>query len=221
MTVTAITATYQRPEAMALCTRYLKRQTRQPDQWLVLDGPDPMAKKVLRAIEDGQIEGEVVAFVEDDDHFRADWLEWCEAGIRSGYEMVGEGNAVYYQIRHRWHSACLNVRHAALVQTAVHRDMLETIANVIRSYPSPWFDTRIWRLDAGKFLATPESPAERRVVGIKGMYASGAGKGYSGEHVGFHPPESRSDPAAIKLFEWLGEDAVHYLPFYEHPPRLD
>lgn len=212
MKITAITATYQRPEAMALCEAYLTRQTRQPDQWLVLDGPEPMPLKVLAAIEEGRIEGDAIAFFEDDDWFRADWLAWVEASIAKGYEMVGEGHAVYYHVRSRWWSECRNVRHAALVQTAVHRDLLEEVANVIRSFGSPFFDTRIWQLDCNKLLALPKSPSERRVVGIKGMYGA---KGYSGEHAAVLPPESHADPSLLQLWRWIGPDASNYIEFYD------
>jgi hypothetical protein len=211
MTLTALTCTYQRPEAMALCRKYLARQTRQPDQWLILDGPEPMPVKVLAAIEQGRIEGEVVCFIEDDDWFRADWIEWCDATMEKGYDLVGEGNAVYWNCAWRWSSCCFNVRHAALVQTAVHRDMLESVANVIRSYQSVFFDTRLWCLDASKFLALPESPAQRRIVGIKGMYAK---SGYSGEHYQIRPEGTQCDPSMETLHRWIGSDALDYAAFH-------
>lgn len=214
MKLTAVTCTT--PERWArvgdICTRYLKRQTQQPHQWLVLDGPEPMPAKVLSAIEGGRIEGDGIVFFEDDDWFRSDWLEWCAGGLQR-YEVVGEGHAVYYQVRRRWWSECRNVRHAALVQTAVHRDAMENLANVIRSYQSPFFDTRIWQLEADKFLAIPKADAERRVVGIKGLFDDG----YSGEHRALLPNESRADPSMLHLFRWVGDDAEAYLPFYERP----
>lgn len=210
MKITAITCTFNRPEAMALCTKYVERQTRKPDQWLILDGPEPMPQKILSAIEGGRIEGDVIAFMEDDDFFRADWLEWVTGGIERGYEIIGEGHAVYYQVRHRWWSECRNVRHAALVQTAIHRDLLEETANVIRSYKSPFFDTRLWQLDANKFLALPETNKDRRVVGIKGMYGAA---GYSGEHAAVLPEGTHPDPSMIQLWRWIGPDANAYLNF--------
>lgn len=211
MKITAITATYQRPEAMALCRKYVERQTRQPDQWLILDGPDPMPKKILGAIEGGRIEGDVIIFAEDDDWLRSDWFEWCEGGIRRGYDIVGEGMAVYYNPRQRWWSECRNVRHAALVQTAVAAHMLEEVANVIKSFPSPFFDTRIWPLDCNKFLALPETPKDRRVIGIKGLYGS---KGYSSEHAAVCPPGAHPDPSMLQLWKWAGPDASAYAKFY-------
>jgi hypothetical protein len=201
---------------MKLCRKYMAQQTVQPDQWLILNGPEPMPAKILAAIEQGKIEGEAVIFFEDDDAIRADWIEWC-VGRLASYEICGEGNAVYYHVGHRWWSECRNCRHAALVQTAVHADLLDNVANVIRSYGSPFFDTRLWQLDAGKFLALPESPAERRVVGIKGIASSSGQLGYSGEHAAIRPPDTHADPSMLQLWKWIGESAAHYIDFYDRP----
>jgi hypothetical protein len=209
MKITALTATFERPDAMRLCEKYLKRQTRQPDQWLVLDGPEPMPAKVLAAIEAGRIEGDVLVWFEDDDFYRADWIEWLEGGFKRGYDLIGEGHACYYNPRRRWWSECKNVRHAALAQTAVHRDLLENVANVIRCFHSPYFDTRIWPLDCNKFLALPNTPRDNRVIGIKGIYEGG----YSDEHRAIMPDGAHADPSLMQLWKWIGKDAAAYLPF--------
>lgn len=210
MTITAITCTYQRPRAMELCRKYMARQTRQPDQWIILDGPDRMQKKVLDCIERGEIKGEVVVWFEDDDWVRADWLAWCHDQIAKGYECVGEGMAVYWNCRYRWSSHCKNIRHAALCQTAVHRDMLETVANCIKSSDHPFFDTVLWRVECNKYLFLPKSAAERRVVGMKAVGDIG---GYSGEHRQITPEGVTSDPAMLTLWKWIGKDALDYGAF--------
>ena len=64
MKLTAVTATWQRPEAMALCRKYVERQSRQPDQWLILDGPERMGDKLLTAFASGAVEGDALVFVE-------------------------------------------------------------------------------------------------------------------------------------------------------------
>lgn len=208
MKVTAITCTYQRPEAFALCEKYLKRQTRQPDQWLVLDGPEAMRQKVRDCIE--RIEGDIVVFVEDDDHYRPDWIESCVAKVEEGYDLVGEGLAVYYHVGHRWWSECRNVRHAALCQTAISRLMLEPLYNVIDCFDSPFFDTRLWQLECNKHLALPNSSKDRRVIGIKGMPGK---QGYSTEHGQIMPRGVNADPSLLKLWRWIGQDAEVYSPF--------
>jgi hypothetical protein len=211
MKITAITATWKRPEAMTLCEKYIRRQTRQPDQWLILTGPDPMPRKVLRALENGDVEGDLIAFIEDDDYFRPDWLEWVEKKAERGYDLIGEGHAVYYHVRNRWWSECFNVHHASLCSTAITSDLFEPLCNIIKSYESPFFDTRIWQVECNRFLALPKTDAERRVIGIKGMPGTA---GYSGEHTMFHPVGSQPDPSGFRLWQLLGQDAEPYMKFY-------
>lgn len=213
MKLTAITCTYQRPAAFALCQRMMKRQTRQPDQWLVLDGPESMQQKVLAAIEAGRIEGEAIAFVEDDDWYRPDWLEWGERELARGFDIVGEGNAVYYHVGRRWWSECHNIRHAALCQTVVHREMLEIIANIVKSTDCPFIDVRLWAVEAGRKLFLPRTPAERHVVGIKGIRGVGGAFGYSGEHQATMPKGVHIDPSLMQLWKWIASDAANYSGF--------
>lgn len=213
MKLTVITATYQRPDAFKLCELYMSRQTRQPDQWLVLDGKDRMQKKVLDCIESGVITGDAICFVEDDDHYREDYLSWAYTQILRGYELVGEGNMAYYNVASRWWSECLNVRHAALCATSLHKDLLGSVVNIIKSYDWPFFDTRIWPLECNKKLFLPRSPKERRVIGIKGIRSLSQKPGYSGEHHDIHPQGTTRDPSLLQLFKWIGSDAAAYSKF--------
>lgn len=213
MKITALTCTYQRPDALELCHRYVARQTRPPDQHLILDGPEPMRIKVLNAIQGDEIEGDIIAFIEDDDLYRADWLEWLEMQFNKGYDMVGEGNAVYYHVGNRWWSECHNVRHAALCQTALTKDMLPVLANVIQAYDSPFFDVRIWQVDCSKRLMLPKTPGDRHVIGIKGILSAGRVPGYSGEHRDILPAGTNADPSLLQLWRWAGQDAAAYSRF--------
>lgn len=215
MTITAITCTYQRPAALALCRAYMARQTRQPDQWIILDGPEKMQEKVLTLCESGRIITDAVLFFEDDDLFRSDWIEWCVAQLAKGYDLVGEGNAVYYHVGHRWWSECRNVRHAALCQTAIKTTLLPVLANCIRSSDHPFFDTLIWRVNCNKFLAMPANPTQRRVIGIKGIKGEGGTTGYSGEHREAAPAGTHADPSLLRLWQWAGPDAANYSKFKE------
>jgi hypothetical protein len=213
MNLTALTCTYERPAAMELCRKYIDRQTRQPDQWLVLDGPEPMPIKVLKAIESGQVKGEGLVWIEDDDWYHPDWLAWCAKQLES-FDIVGQGDAFYYSVRHRWWSECCNVRHAALCQTAITSDLFEYLCNTIKSYDSPFFDTRLWLKDGGRYLHMPRNDSERFVVGIKGM----PGKpGYSGEHRSINPEGVHQDWNLIRLEEVIGLDAYAYREFWERP----
>lgn len=210
MRITALTCTADRPEALALCHRWMERQTRQPDQWLILDDPHiPMPQKVLYAVASGAVKGDGLIFVEDDDVFFPGWLAWCEKQLNK-FDLVGQGYAIYYHVGRRWWSECRNVRHASLCQTAITSDLFEPLCNTIKAFDSPFFDTRIWMLECAKYLHLPKTDAERLVIGMKGL----PGKvGYSDVHDQKVPPGVHSDPALVKLWKLIGRDALLYGKF--------
>lgn len=208
--ITALTATFERPQAFELCKKYMAAQTRQPDQWLILDGPEGMADKVAAAVEEGKVEGDAIIFFEDDDFFTPGWIEWCEKKLER-YDLVGEGLALYYNVGRRWWSPCANRMHASLCQTAITRVMYEPLVNVIRAHNCPWFDTQLWKIECNKFLELPKD-GERRLIGIKGMPGK---NGYSREHRKFDPRGCNRDPSMRKLWELIGKDAAAYAQFLQ------
>ncbi len=208
MKISAITCTYERPQALKLCEKYMARQTRQPDQWLILDGSGPMSDKVLRAVSSG-IEGDVLVFFEDDDYYFPTWIEWCEKQISKGFDIVGQGKALYYHVGRRWWSDCKNVRHASLCQTAISRSLFEPLTELIPAYDNQFFDTRLWRIECNRYLHLPKE-GERLVIGMKGL----PGKlGYSNEHRTRTPPGVNADPSLAYLWKLIGKDALNYAPF--------
>ena len=215
-TVTAITATYQRPEAFALCAKYLARQTRQPDQWLVLDGKEPMQLKVADAIREGRVQGDYVIWFEDDDWFAPDWIEWCVRGLDQGYDLVGEGQAIYYNVNHRWHSNCGNVRHASLCQTAMRSSLLAHVYRIVADFNCPWIDVQLWNIECNKKLRLPEGH-RRRVIGIKGMPGT---KGYSREHRQVNGSDNEPDYDLSKLRSLIGDDAFYYDEYFAGKDEL-
>jgi len=207
--ITAITCTTpDRREAFELCKRYLYRQTRVPNQWLVLDGPEPMQMELKAAIEGGRITGDCVMWLEDDDYFKPGWIEWCVRHLERGYDMVGQGNAVYYSVSSRWWSKCGNVRHASLCQTAIRSKLLPQVWNIINDFNCPWIDVQLWNVECNKFLALP-SETETLLVGIKGLC-----DGYSREHRQLGGDCNEPDYDLSKLREWIGDDAENYAKFW-------
>ena len=216
MKITALTATYQRPEAFALCEKYIKGQSRQPDQWLVLDGPEPMHIKVADAIAADRVEGDAIVWFEDDDYFAPDWIAWCEAELAKGFDIVGEGQALYYNVNHRWWSNCGNVRHASLCQTAMSRRLLGHVYNIISDFSCPWIDVQLWNVECNKRLRLPGDGA-RRVIGIKGMPGT---KGYSREHRQVNGSDNEPDYDLSKLRSLIGEDAESYAGYFAGADEL-
>lgn len=195
--------------AFDLCRKYVERQTRQPDEWLVMDdATTPMPQKVLQAL--GRMTGDAIVWAEDDDWYAPGWLSWVEKSLEQGFDLVGEGEAIYYHVSRRWWSPCKNVRHASLCQTAMRMTLREELENTIRAWDNPFFDCRLWRVDAKKMLRLPRD-GERLVIGIKGMPGT---PGYSPEHRQKNPPGCIPDPALLKLWQLIGKDAAAYAPFY-------
>jgi hypothetical protein len=227
MKITALTAHCDRPEAWKLCEKYMARQTRASDQWLVIDSsPEPitpsiacdyhhrpdlekMSDKVLWAIKENLIQGDAVVFWENDDWYHPEWIEWCERYLPQ-YDIVGQGLALYYHAGQRWWSDCKNARHASLCQTAIRRELLPFLTNLIKGFDNQFFDTRLWRLDKRRYLDMPDH-AHRLVVGMKGL----PGKlGYSQEHRPEIPTNVKIDPSLFVLWKLIGQDAEAYLPFF-------
>ena len=213
MKLTAITATCAgREDAFELCKKYVDRQTRQPDQWLVLAGPEPMHIKLADAIAQGKIEGDTLLFTEDDDFIDARWFAWCERHLEKGYDMVGQGNALFYNVAHRWWSNCSNVRHASLCQTAIRRSLLPQVYNICVDFGCPWIDVQLWNIECRKYLHLPKE-SEMMVVGIKGLCGA---KGYSREHRQVNYEGNAPDLDLAKLRSLIGNDAYLYERFYDH-----
>lgn len=196
---------------MALCKTYVERQTRQPDQWLILDGPEPMHSKLANAVAEGRIEGDCILFTEDDDAFKDTWFAWCEHQLSKGFDIAGQGNALFYNVMHRWWSNCSNVRHASLCQTAIHKKLLPCVYNIVDDFGCPWIDVQLWNIECRKYLHLPKE-SEMLLIGIKGLCGA---KGYSREHRQVNYEGNEPDLEMVKLRELIGDDADNYARFYD------
>lgn len=235
MTVTTVTCTGDRPEAFALCERYLARQTVKPAQMLVLDdgavptpctlgqeyhhwpelsGRGSMVKKLRRAMNEGIIKGDAIVFAEDDDWISADYLEWCAAGL-SKYALYGEGRALYYNVRNQFWFEHANMTHASLCATAVRRELFPWLKQQCEVSDEPFLDVRLWnRCPLSARVADPyaDSSRRRRSVGIKAMPGR---TGYGGGHRG-RDRSAVSDPHLTKLHSLIGDDAESYRKFFDN-----
>jgi predicted O-methyltransferase YrrM len=235
---TLITCTCDRPEAFAICEKYIARQTLKPVQWIVLDdgtvpvrptmgqthvylpecrGPGSMVSKLRQLLSSDIIAGDAVAFIEDDDAYTSDWLEWCSIQLDK-YEMCGEGKALYYNVAQRYWYKHENMAHASLCTTAVRKSLLPLVQHICQMAINPFIDVTIWRLATqSKFLRDPDQDGgRRRVIGIKAM----PGKvGYGHGHVG-RDRGAADDRNLAKLMELIGDDAVAYAPFMKDAPPV-
>lgn len=221
--ISVITCTGGRPEAFALCEKWMARQTVDWHEWVVVDDCDPptkttMGQKVVRPeprwagrptlgrnLLEGfnHITGDVVVFIEDDDWYAPDYLNTQRKLIKHA-NLAGEGWARYYNVRRRaWMEHC-NAAHASLMATACRVDVLPQIIDAIKNEQSYCYDLVIWRVVDDSILLLND----RKCVGMKAMpgrpgLAAGHGGGLS----------MTSDPHLDKLREWIGDDAEYYRTF--------
>jgi len=229
--VTLITPTGGRPEAFALCEKWVSRQTLPPSQWIVVDDCDPptactMGQRVLRPAwrwRPGMntqvrnllmalrpwVDTDLVLFWEDDDCYAPGYIEVMVERLRSA-PLIGETYAKSYHVKERaWHVAA-NEQHASLSQTGFRRSLLLRIWAIIQA-GDKFADMNIWRVlgPMGK-LFPPTSPSSN-CVGMKGMPGrSGIGFGHRRE--GGRLPWT-DDPDLKILTSWIGKDAEEYARF--------
>ena len=231
MNLSLLTCTSDRPEAFALCEKYVARQTVQPFQWIVMDdgntpivptlgqeyyflpdlhGTVSMVGKVRYALASNLIKGDALVFWEDDDWYAPNYLEWLDHELKA-HELVGEGRAVYYNVACRAWFTHGNRGHASLCSTAMRMSLMPTLVRVLATLSDQYIDSPLWRdtPEEKKKVFDPEVEGKRLVVGIKGMPGR---VGVGGGH-GQRDPHWTDDATLYKLRELIGGDAMSYAPF--------
>ena len=217
-----MTCTGGRPEAFALCERWMARQTIPWQQWIVVDDCLPATPTMLcqerieprPAWQPGQVTlgrnlkaalervtGDAVAVIEDDDWYGPMYLAELSKDLDEA-PLVGEGLARYYNVRERGYIEHVNARHASLCSTMWrHEQITPHVINVIENSREPFYDLAIWRT-TDDFVLTLTG---RDIIGIKGM----PGRGGIGS--GHNRGSCRNpDHDLTKLREWIGDDADFY-----------
>lgn len=236
MDLTVITTACHRPEAWSLCESYMARQTVKPFQWLVLDddetktvctmgqeyhywpemrGRGSLSKKVRRAMGRGLVKGDAIVFVENDDWYPDDYLEWCAASLHQS-PIIGEGRALYYNVKNRSWFEHANLSHASLCATAITREAFPHLIHQVTISECPFLDVRIWNkppVAAKVFDPYRDGDRKRRSVGIKAMPGRA---GYGGGHSG-RDASAQDDLSLVKLRKLIGTDAEAYAKFYAGP----
>jgi hypothetical protein len=222
MKLSVITMTGDRPEAFALCERWMKRQTIAPDEWIVVDDgktptactmgqrylrrdpkpsdpPNTLTLNLMHALDAAT--GDAIVIVEDDDWYAPDYLEWMLDELQR-LDVAGEGNALYYHVGVRRWREFEHDGHASLCSTGFRRSVLQQVRRLAQT-PDPFIDTRIWKL---RGMRKRVSTTARRVIGIKGM------PGRTGTGVGHRPTGDQwnDDPDLMKLRSLIGADADAY-----------
>jgi glycosyltransferase involved in cell wall biosynthesis len=226
--VTIITPTGGRPEAFALCEKFVLRQTYTgPVQWIVVNdcheqwtppkrdklivtvvhptprwqfGQNTQARNLLVAIPEVQYDN--VVFFEDDDAYKPEWLDYIVSALTFG-AIAGEIPARYYHVPTKRYRINENKRHASLCQTGIRKEYLNYLKSICLECPQ-FIDVALWR---SMFQFGPALIESKMSVGIKGLPGRmGIGMGHRPTNGGaWHP-----DPDLAVLTEWIGDDVELY-----------
>ena len=191
-----------RPEAYALCENWIKRQTLQPDEIIVIDdgeipteitldatvilperkwslGDNTQKRNLLVGLEEAS--GEIIMICEDDDFFAEDFFENLYKELtntRYNFEAVGELNSRYYNLKHQKWRILNNGSFSPLCQTIFRRSLIPTLKQVLSEGESK-IDVRFWKKLVCPRYLIPES---LKSVGMKGMPGRpGLGIGHNAE----------------------------------------
>jgi len=223
--VSVITPTCDRPAGIALLERWMARQTRQPDEWIVADGGQTpavctmgqrhrhharpagatnFAMNLLGALE--WVTGTVVIVAEDDDWYAANHIETLVAQLaRPGVLIAGDDQQRYYNVPHRkWR--LFNNKGASLCQTGMARAVLPAFTTAIEKC----LRAKTYGIDGALWASQPDRARSlvraSTVLGIKGL------PGQVGLGIGHRPLAGwTSDPQGARLRAWIGADAEWYL----------
>ena len=221
-----LTATGARPDAFALCERWMAAQTYAgPVLWIIVDdganptpvhahpkgwmqvvvrpsphwqlGDNTQARNLLSGL-NAVDRDQPLVICEDDDWYAPDWLEHVSAQLVHA-ELVGECRARYYNIAQRRGRQLSNVKHASLCATAMRGRAIDAFKRACELRPK-FIDLELWNRHGSKHLF-----GGHRVVGIKGLPGRlGIGMGHRKDFTG------EFDPDGALLRQWIGDDARAY-----------
>lgn len=223
--ISVITPTADQPTGMFLAERYMRRQTLQPDEWIVADdgvipatltmgqihlarprtheGGASLASNILAGLE--KASGDVILIWEHDDWYAPNHIELAAERLIA-HRATGCVTQRYYNVATRQWILMHNVG-SALCNTAFRRELaakMKAGAERALAAGSYGLDRLFWdSLQA----ADKDIHAIETVVGIKGL------PGRKGLGMGHRPDKKRpwhDDPNMEKLEEWVGRDADVY-----------
>ena len=221
--VTVITPTGDRPEALALLRRWIAAQTRQPDQWLIIDDGRKRIKPkrfpeaiVIRRepraddppctlgenlkIAASLVAHDKVLIMEDDDWYGPEYISTM-AALLDAHEVVGISGTKYYYPGIPGYRDMGRGDHASLSQTGLRKSALPELLKAIPgdgTLPDCSIDLRLWKNCKGQGHLIPGDGLKLH-CSIKGM------PGRPGAGVGHDKRFYKHDKDLSKFHEWCGD----------------
>ncbi len=178
MKITVVTATGDRPDAFTLCQKWIREQTRFPDQWVIVDDgmvslkppsfpscdyfrrepqkDDPKHTMIINLKEAFKhISGNVVLIIEDDEYYSPKYIE-IMAEYLERYEVVGVGRSKYFHLPSGNYVRHMNLGHASLAQTGFRTSFLPKFMSVLDG--DNFLDIRIWTILNGEKAQYCDAP---------------------------------------------------------------
>lgn len=197
-----------RPKFLEQCTKYIDRQNVKVKCEIVND--------ILPALEPSDItmryrlgferlrDCEIVFLMEDDDFYRADYIEtlykaWIE---NDKPDLIGYETSIYYHLLNRKWWVSQHPGRASAMASGVRPEALLDFKWGADN--DPWFDISLWKQLKG--LALP-FPNEVPCLGIKHGFGKHGGVGHNQS---FHRYDHQDDKGYSYLKSIVGDD----LPFY-------
>lgn len=225
--LTLITPTGDRPEAFALCERWIANQRYTGDfTWIVADDgvkdtACTMGQTVVRR-KPGKghtlcaqlrdtiplVETDLLLIIEDDEYYGPDYISTMVGQLEHA-ELVGERASKYYFPSHRKWMQYPSWHHVALCRMGWQRSVIPTAIEAVTGTDHRSVDLRIWNAWDGTRRVWVDTVGDMRLsVGIKGMPGRKCGV--------FSPPAgSHDDFSGDKLRQMVGDDAQVYLDMYD------
>jgi hypothetical protein len=221
--LTLLTPTGTRPEAWALCERWMMRQTYTgPVRWIVVDdgmipqpvtflrprwnvtvirpaqkwrvGENSQARNLREALKLVRPDARVVV-IEDDDYYAPGWLERIDQELND-HDLVGQGWNCYYHVKTGAIRENDNDKHASLCASAFKGKALQVFRTQCERGPR-LIDAPLWKHCPRRHVFKA-----RLVIGMKGMPGRA---GIAGGH------NLTGEP--FDLSEWIGDDHRAYAQF--------
>lgn len=190
--------------------KYMAAQTRQPDEWIVVDqsayqgkiGIKDLTKRVRIGCDMARAKGcDAVLIMEDDDWYAPEYIEfmvnsWQKLGKP---ELFGIGYTLYFHVlaNRYWHSPHPN--RASLMSTLIRTDALNRFRWCQDDYV--WLDIELWRQLKGRTL----EPIKHYAVGIKHGIGDTGGVGHNKGFAKYKP-----DPTWQQLRRHLSPDDIKF-----------
>lgn len=200
---TVITPTGDRQRVFQLCQLFMDRQTVKPNQWIIIDdGVVPtipptfdFVKYIRRVVKSHEpkhtlsvqmlealkyVANDIIFIMEDDDYYFSNYFEKMLTLFNTDpplVELVGQGQAFYYNFYFQKYHTHNNIYHASWCQTGFRRTLIPTINVLCRKSTDSFIDMRVWKCPVKKFLLLNSLPL---CIGMKGLPGrAGIGSGHT------------------------------------------